>query len=110
MLHYYVESGKKLVITGHSKGAAVAQAVLLQILLSPLEFDQDKVRKNVTCIVFAPPMLADDSLAAFIKARGWGSLFHSVINQVAGILLFALLRDLYYSAFLYFIIRVISCR
>eukprot|EP01035_Chromulina_nebulosa_P026185 gene26185-34249_t len=72
---------KKIVITGHSKGGAVATALLLLMLTSPLHFHVPEIKDRVMCVAFAAPLLADQHMAEYVKSNSWGHLFHSIVND-----------------------------
>eukprot|EP00891_Asterochloris_glomerata_P007897 jgi/Astpho2/7897/fgenesh1_pg.00118_%23_12_t len=59
--------GKRLVLTGHSLGGAVAQLCALDLLHSL----PDEAPQHVACIGFAMPAVGNQALAALVHARGW---------------------------------------
>ena len=86
LLQELVSKGKKIVITGHSKGAAAAIALLLYMLCNPLLFNEQFILDQVECVAFAPPLLGDRQLAEFVHSKRWGHLFHSIVNYVSYII------------------------
>lgn len=71
-----VESGHRMVLTGHSLGGAVAALGTLR-LLGELSAEY---HVHVSCITFGQPLVGDARLADFVDSRGYRHVFHAFIN------------------------------
>lgn len=64
------QRNKRLVLTGHSLGGAVALLCMLDLLYSLGE----EATPHLSCIAFATPAVGNAALAEFVRHRGWDKL------------------------------------
>ena len=76
----HLRLGKRVILTGHSLGGAVAAVTTLRVLFSdpPLAAE---LRSRLSCITFGQPLIGDEALAEFVSQRGVAGLFTAIINQ-----------------------------
>ncbi|EGD78442.1 hypothetical protein PTSG_09137 [Salpingoeca rosetta] len=75
-----LNENKKVVVTGHSKGGAVAQTLCILLLEDLVHVSRDKLVSNLRCVTFASPLVGDEQIAKCIKAR-WGDIFFHIVND-----------------------------
>lgn len=75
-LRRQLERGRRIIVTGHSLGGAVATVVALRLLheMTP------SVAPRVRCITFGAPLIGDSDLRETVKKRNWASVFHHFIH------------------------------
>ncbi|KAI8463206.1 MAG: hypothetical protein J3K34DRAFT_496264 [Monoraphidium minutum] len=69
------DSGRSLVLCGHSLGGAVAKLCALRLLREQPEWPPPRMR----CITFATPAVGNSALAELVEAAGWAQYFQTYI-------------------------------
>lgn len=81
-ISHLVSQGKRVIITGHGKGGATAQALTISLLLNAFEINTADINASVECIAIAAPLIIDSKLGDFVRSKKWDHIFHSIVNEV----------------------------
>ncbi|CCW66855.1 unnamed protein product [Phytomonas sp. Hart1] len=73
-----LQSGYRLVLTGHSLGGAVAQLLTLQLLDQFLEMGKSP---QILCVTIGAPLIGNYQLAQRVERNGWTRYFHNIVYR-----------------------------
>jgi GTP-binding protein EngB required for normal cell division len=68
-LFHLVRNKKKVILTGFSFGGALASTVMANIVCDNDIINQDVMERNLCCITFGQPLIADDALSEMLARK-----------------------------------------